>query len=98
MVEVLTKMGYKQNKIEPCLFNKGMSFIDTYVDDLVICEPKINEINSIKCYLMNQFKMTDLGELKYLLGVQILRDKSAKTLTLHQQNYTKVILKKFNMQ
>lgn len=42
-----------------------------YVDDLVLDGNNITEINSIKSFLDQTFKINDLGHLKYFLGLKI---------------------------
>ena len=42
--------------------------------------------------------MKDLGEVSYVLGIQILRDRPSGILRLSQQTYIECILKRFNMQ
>ena len=46
-------------------------------------------------YLKNEFKMKDLGETKYYIGLQIEHFQSG--IFLHQSNYTEKVLKRFNM-
>ena len=42
--------------------------------------------------------MKDLGEVSYVLGIQILRDRPSGILRLSQQTYIECIMKRFNMQ
>ena len=42
--------------------------------------------------------MKNLEEASYVLGIQILRDKSSDIMRLSQQTYIEIILKRFNMQ
>ena len=46
---------------------------------------------------MDQFKMTDMGYVSLVLGMQVTRDRQGKTLTISQENYTKSILERFGM-
>ena len=46
---------------------------------------------------MDQFKMTDMGDVSLVLGMQVTRDRKYKTLTISQENYTKSILERFGM-
>ena len=46
---------------------------------------------------MDQFKMTDTGDVSLVLGMQVTRDRQGKALTLRQENYTKSILERFGM-
>jgi hypothetical protein len=51
----------------------------------------------VKDELMKAYKMKDLGELSWFLGLRISRDRSARTLTLDQQPYIDAILERFGM-
>ena len=42
--------------------------------------------------------MKDIGKASYVLGIQILCDRSSGILRLSQHKYTERILKRFNMQ
>ena len=44
---------------------------------------------------MDKFKMTDLGDVSLVLGMQITRDREKKTLKISQEEYTKSILERF---
>ena len=43
-----------------------------YVDDLIIISSNMEHINQIKTKLLAKFDMTDLNEIKNLLGIEIL--------------------------
>ena len=47
---------------------------------------------------MEKFKMTDMGDVSLVLGMQITRDREKKTLTISQEEYTKSILERFGLQ
>ena len=46
---------------------------------------------------MEKFKMTDMGDVSLVLGMQITRDRENRTLTISQEEYTKSILERFVM-
>ncbi|RDX73902.1 hypothetical protein CR513_46422, partial [Mucuna pruriens] len=46
---------------------------------------------------MKNFEMKDLGETSFVLGIQILRDRSQGILRLSQENYISKVLDKFDM-
>ena len=46
---------------------------------------------------MDQFKITDMGDVSLVLGMQVTRDRQGKTLTICQEKYTKSILERFGM-
>ena len=47
--------------------------IAIYVDDMIIVGKNIAEIDRIKDELRQKFDMTNLGEIKTLLGIEIVR-------------------------
>ena len=69
-----------------------------YVDDIipVLNNPALPKAE--KAALCERFEMTDLGEIHYLLGMSIKRDRESRTLTISQPNYLDKVLKKFGMQ
>jgi hypothetical protein len=40
-------------------------------------------------------KVTDLGPIKFFLGIEISRNKKEKSITLFQKEYTQKLLDKF---
>ncbi|XP_049360668.1 uncharacterized mitochondrial protein AtMg00810-like [Solanum verrucosum] len=56
-----------------------------YVDDLLITGSNITLIEKAKQILNHKFKMKDLGELKYFLGIEIM--KSTRGVLLNQRKY-----------
>ena len=57
----------------------------------------IQLIEKIKRKLMDRFKMTDMGDVSLVLGMQVTRDRRGKTLTISQENCTKPILERFGL-
>ena len=49
--------------------------VGVYVDDLLIASKTKSGMQWIKTMLKNTFEMKDLGEVSYILGIQIARDK-----------------------
>ena len=72
-----------------------MTTIIVWVDDLIICAPNLTLVNDVKCALSNRFKMKDLGQLKWFLGIEF-RFKENCT-EMNQSSYLDKILKKFGM-
>ena len=57
----------------------------------------IQLIEKIKKKLMDQFKMTDMGDVSLVLSMQVTRDRQGKKMTISQENCTKSILERFGM-
>src|SRR5258707_8293604 len=69
--------------------------IAVYVDDLSLFGPKGRVMDNLKDLLKSEFKVTDLGDLHWLLGIRIeYRDND---ITLSQSVYIDTILKRFGL-
>src|SRR5277367_4124901 len=51
----------------------------------------------IKCLLTIEYKMTDQGEISFVLGINITRNHQKRTIHLSQPRYIEAILKKFGL-
>ncbi|XP_057730454.1 uncharacterized mitochondrial protein AtMg00810-like [Arachis stenosperma] len=97
LTATLITLGYKKSVSDHSLFTKitasGITIILVYVDDLVLTGDDISEINRIKGILHDKFKIKDIGDLKFFLGMEVAR--SAKGIHLCQRKYALDILEDF---
>ena len=97
----LLEHGFRRSQLEPSLYIKidGDSFvvIVVYVDDLLIVSNSIETANQTKQSLSSQFRMTDLGELSYILGLKVVRDRSKGEIAISQESYLQGVLDRFGM-
>ena len=95
------RIGFKRCKADHCcyikFFDNSYIILLLYVDDMLIAGSSIEEINNLKKQLSKQFAMKDLGAVKQILGMRIIRDKANGTLKLSQLEYVKKVLSRFNM-
>ncbi|TXG48166.1 hypothetical protein EZV62_027460 [Acer yangbiense] len=86
---VLIEEGFVQSASNHCLFTKsvGKVFIAllVYVDDIIIASNDKKTVDNLKRSLDNKFKLKDLGDLKYFLGLEVAR--SDKGIYVSQRNY-----------
>ena len=66
-----------------------------YVDDLLITGVNEVRVRKVKSKLMQEFEMSDLGNLSYFLGMKF-KDMS-EGVFLHKRKYAQNILKIFKM-
>ena len=59
-----------------CKSEKVLVFVTIYVDDLIIGDDHLDEVEYIKILLKQEFEMKDLGELRFFLGIEIIRTKT----------------------
>ena len=64
----LLTWGFRQSKVDPCLFIKGTVLLVLYVDDAAIFSPNSMAINHEIMSLKQSFDLTDEGDLQDYLG------------------------------
>ena len=98
---VLKQLGFKRLKSDFGIYVKGEGedavYIALYVDDLFLVGRKLGLIKEVKDGLCGEFKMKDLGEAKFLLGIEIRRQANGDVF-LVQERYARDVLKRFNME
>ena len=54
-------------------------------------------LNKVKMKLSSEFEMKDMGEASYVPRIEIKRHRGSRTLSLSQERYLHMILKRFGM-
>lgn len=67
----------------------------TYVDDMLILSNSKSTIKDLYTFLSSYVTVTDLGEARTFLGIDIIRDRSDRSIYLSQKSYTEKILAKY---
>ena len=96
--EHLENNGFTQTSSDACVYVKSkesLIVIVVYVDDLIILAETAEEIAKIKETLSTKFKMKDMKELHYCLGITIIHDRVKQKVWLNQYQYIEKLLKKF---
>jgi hypothetical protein len=70
--------------------------LTVYVDDLLLIGKK-EDCDDVARQLMKSLDLVYLGSVKYLLGIEITRDITNKSLVYSQEAYTRSILQRFHM-
>ncbi|XP_060170428.1 uncharacterized mitochondrial protein AtMg00810-like [Lycium barbarum] len=82
-------MGFQQSHYDYLLFTKKTNtdivVVPVYVDDLLITGNNPRLLSDTRKDLQKKFKMKDLGELKFFLGIECA--KSSKGIVLSQKKY-----------
>jgi hypothetical protein len=77
--EVVKGVGFIKDVEEPCVYKKvsgsALVFLVLYVDDILLIGNDIPMIEAVKSSLRKSFSMKNLGEVVYILGIKIYRDR-----------------------
>lgn len=73
-------------------------FLVLYVDDILLATNDFSLLSDTKKFLSKYFEMKDMGEAKYVIGIEIFWDRSYGILGLSQKAYIDKILKIFRME
>eukprot|EP01018_Ginkgo_biloba_P029557 Gb_20738 [translate_table: standard] len=91
--------GFQKSSSDPNLYIKVIGsdilIISLYVDDLIYIGNNHHMLHDFKVGMCKEFKMLDLRQLHYFLGIKIWQ--SGKGIFMSQVKYAMDILKKFNM-
>lgn len=99
--DFLKNLGFAQTLSDPCIYVKlgeELFIIAVYVDDIILACKSDKKIEEIKNSLASQYKLKDMGELTYFLGVKVIQDSSKGQIWIGQPSYTESILRKFGME
>jgi transposase InsO family protein len=97
----LLRMAFTALDSDHCVYvrhqGEDVLYIVLYVDDLLLIGSLLAEVKQLKKDLSARFEMTDLGEAQYVLGLQITRNRRARTLSLSQSDYIRRLLERYGM-
>ena len=105
--EYLKSVGYRKSDADGCIYVKSVKEADgrisfvilgVYVDDIIPVSNNPALLKVEKAALCGRFEMIDQGEIHYLLGMSIKRNRECRTLTINQPNYLEKVLKQFGME
>jgi hypothetical protein len=92
-------MRYKQCNGDHTLFylhSKGhITILAVYVDDIIITGDDAFEVERLKENLRKEFEIKDLGQLRYFLGIEVVR--SSRGIMLSQRKYVLDLLDETGM-
>ena len=91
----LLDSGFQQSKADPCVYFRWkdghLYIVSIYVDDLILVVDLLKDLVKTKEELSARFKMKDLGQLRYCLG--IVCEQSAGCIKLNQKPYIDNLLR-----
>jgi hypothetical protein len=97
-----TEYGLKPSAADPCVFIKregagDILVVVLYVDDMMIACNSIKMVAGFKQAIGKRFDVKDLGDLKWILGMEVVRDRQRRILSINQKIYVQKMLERFGM-
>jgi len=100
---VFLSLGFKQCAVDQAVYfqvivHKGeLTIVIVHVDDCTITTTTVSLIKELKAGLSKHFEVTDLGELHWMLGIEVKRDCPGHMVYLSQQAYIDAILRCYHL-
>jgi hypothetical protein len=96
----LFERGFEMGKVDQTLFllrqGRDILIVQVYVDDIVFGGSSNSLVARFVDDMRREFEMSMIDELQFFLGLQI--KQSMEGTFLHQDKYTKDIVRKFKME
>jgi hypothetical protein len=91
-------LGYVQAKNDPALFVNPATGVMIFVsvDDLIIIAPT-HMIKSLVKGILERFEGRDLGEASWILGLEVIGNRTEIRIILTQRRMTKDVLERFGV-
>ena len=97
---IVTSFGFTENIVNNFIYLKVSGskyiFLVLYVDDILLVSSDLGLLHETEEFLYENFKMKDIGEASYVIGIEIHRDRSCRTLGLSQKAYIEKVFERFN--
>ncbi|KAF1313386.1 Integrase catalytic core protein, partial [Globisporangium splendens] len=95
----LCEIGFEPTDADPCVYTKRQGnskcLLCLYVDDMLIASNDQAMIAGVKQAISKRFKIKDLGQARFILGIEVHHDISAKTLSISQKSYIDSVIERF---
>ncbi|CAI7890898.1 unnamed protein product [Closterium sp. NIES-53] len=97
---VLLGAGWKKSQVDEALYFKasdnGVTYwVLVYVDNLLAASSSLAMLKELKELLEDAFKLREISPVVKYLGLEIVRDRPARKLWLHQQGYADKLRMRF---
>jgi len=95
--EFLLSINLKQSTVDHGLYlTPAGGYLLLYVDDIVLCGTP-DEVTNLLSLFKQRFEIKDRGDIEYLLGIKVKRDRQQRSISLAQELYLTKVLERFNL-
>lgn len=92
----LEQHGLKVSSADAALYVGTDLIVLVYVDDILLAGRRA-AVDACKKVLAQEFDVKDMGPASYFLGMEIERDRKARTLRLAQAKYAQDVVRRFGL-
>ena len=95
----LAELGLEPTFADACVFvRKDRSLIvGLYVDDMVILADDLTVVQEFKRAVAQRWEIKDLGEVKKILGLEVTRNRSTRSIKIAQVAFTDEIVSEYGL-
>ena len=99
--DVISSFEFVDNLINQCIYHKvsgsKICFLILYVDDIILASNNKGFLCEVKQFLSKNFDMKDMGDVSYIIGIKIHRDRFRGILGMSQETHVNKVLERFHM-
>jgi Reverse transcriptase (RNA-dependent DNA polymerase) len=99
--EWIRKLGFEPSQADQCVYvmvvEGSIIVVILYVDDMIIAGDNQEVVDRFKKDVAKRFKVKELGGLRWILGMEVIRDTDKMTIEIKQTAYIDKILARFGM-
>jgi hypothetical protein len=101
LMDTLTKAGFRRCKVEHAVFTRFDSdavILAVDVDDITIAGNSRRAVKRFKHELASRYGIKDMGNLQWLLGIEVERDRENRVITFSQSAYIQKVVQRFGLE
>ena len=96
----LRGLGLQRTDEDVCIFQNDWLLVFFYVDDIATLYQTIDlrHLYKFRDSLYRKYEMRYIGQLRWFLGIRVIRDRKQRKIWLYQDSYIEKINNSFNLQ
>ncbi len=102
LVEIMDQLGFKRCEVDQAVFyrqgEEKLIIVLVHVDDCTIVVKTQPLIARFKIEIAKHVEITDLGDLHWILGIEVLRIREERRILLSQRSYIDSVLRHYGLE
>jgi hypothetical protein len=98
---IFSQLGFQRSAIDHSMFyrlrGEERLLIPVSTDDMVVAGNSRKSVDQFKSELGRYLEITDLGEIRWLLGFEVRRKRPERTISINQSAYIESIASRFQL-